>query len=316
MRTSQTEFLQSFSWAARGRGAPEELLTALGEAAYSLPLPPPWREEISPVRKTVYFWNPSAGKSSWEHPLMDVFIGVLDVVMEVIHECSSASDVASALTAHLRRADEEAVSALEGWSQQQQGGSKYFYNCFTRQSSWENPTETAQHKLHAQYWLLAHFVQHFYGEMALSREGQSFVTALQERVNLPEEVKDYAAWIKASVASSSPSAPPPRQVPTPLRRTRPPLPPLTALSLKVDAEPMEPNLAFLVRAPSVSLPDKEVQVRLNRAQSAGQLEGRKRNHPPLTKYPLRRSLLIWKPIGEEELKNVTAQARRARTGPL
>lgn len=31
----------------------------------------------------------------------EVFIGVLDVVMEVIHECSSASDVASALTAHL-----------------------------------------------------------------------------------------------------------------------------------------------------------------------------------------------------------------------
>ena len=26
------------------------------------------------------------------------------------------------------------------------GGSKYFYNCFTRQSSWENPAETAQHK--------------------------------------------------------------------------------------------------------------------------------------------------------------------------
>ena len=24
------------------------------------------------MRKTVYFWNPSAGKSSWEHPLMDV----------------------------------------------------------------------------------------------------------------------------------------------------------------------------------------------------------------------------------------------------
>ena len=37
---------------------------------------------------------------------------------------------------------------------------------------------------------------------------------------------------------------------------------------------------------------------LRRAQSAGQLEGatRKRRHPPLTKYPLRRSLLIWKPV--------------------
>lgn len=159
-------------------------------------------------------------------------------------------------------------------------------------------------------------MQHFYGDMALSSEGRSFLTALRERVDLPDEVKDYAAWIQASVASSSPAPPALRQVPTPLRRTRPPLPPLTALSLKVDAAPMEPNLAFLVRAPAVAVPESEACLR--RAQSAGQLEGatRKRRHPPLTKYPLRRSLLIWKPVAEDELKNASLQARRARTGPL
>mmetsp|Transcript_76433 Transcript_76433/g.168865 ORF Transcript_76433/g.168865 Transcript_76433/m.168865 type:complete len:335 (-) Transcript_76433:49-1053(-) len=314
LRSSRTEFLNSFRWAARGRGAPNELVTALGAAAHELPLPPPWREEISPSR-AVYFWNPS-GKSSWEHPLMDVFLQVLDTVMQIIRDCLSASDLASALSAHLRCADEEAVRALEGWSQQEQGDSQYFYNAFTGESSWENPAEVAQHKLHAQYWLLAHFVQHFYGDMALSSEGRSFLTALRERVDLPDEVKDYAAWIQASVASSSPAPPALWQVPTPLRRTRPPLPPLTALSLKVDAAPMEPNLAFLVRAPAVAVPESEACLR--RAQSAGQLEGatRKRRHPPLTKYPLRRSLLIWKPVAEDELKNASLQARRARTGPL
>lgn len=315
LRSSRVEFLNSFRWAARGRGAPNELVTALGAAAHELPLPPPWREEISPSR-AVYFWNPS-GKSSWEHPLMDVFLQVLDAVMQIIRDCLSASDLASALSAHLRCADEEAVRALEGWSQQEQGDSQYFYNAFTGESSWENPAEVAQHKLHAQYWLLAHFVQHFYGDMALSSEGRSFLTALRERVDLPDEVKDYAAWIQASVASSSPAPAALRQVPTPqrrTRRTRPPLPPLTALSLKVDAAPMEPNLAFLVRAPTVAVPESEACLR--RAQSAGQLEGRKRRHPPLTKYPLRRSLLIWKPVAEDELKNASLQARRARTGPL
>ncbi|CAK9080954.1 WW domain-containing protein [Durusdinium trenchii] len=308
LQSSRAEFLQSFRWATRGRGAPKDLVTALGTAAYELVLPPPWTEESSSAG-VVYFWNSSTNTSSWQHPLMDVFLCVLDALMLIIRDCLSVADLASALTAHLRHADEEAEKKLEGWSMHEQGRLQYFYNASTGESCWENPADFAQHELHAQYWLLGRFVQHFYGDMALSGEGRSFLTALGERVNVPDEVKDYAAWIQASVASSSPVA----QVPTPQRRTRPPLPPLTALPLKADADPLEPHLAFLVRAPSV---DPSPEVRFKRAQSSGQLERRKRTHPPLTKYPLRRSLMIWKPVAEEDLRSGQLQARRAQTGPF
>ena len=142
----------------------------------------------------------------------------------------------------------------------------------------------------------------------------SFLSALRERAHLPQELRDYAAWIQASVASSSRLV----AVPTPLRRTRPPLPPLTALQLKADAEsPQQPSTAFTVRAPAAAP--------LRRASS--QVDVRRRSHPPLSKYPLRRSILIWKPVAwragasdglqvtEVELQN-GAQAKRAHTTPL
>lgn len=179
-------------------------------------------------------------------------------------------------------------------------------------------------RLYTRYWLLGRFVQHFYGDMALSQEG-SFLSALRERVHLPQELRDYAAWIQASVASSSRLV----AVPTPQRRTRPPLPPLTALKLKANVAPCAPTTAFTVRAPDVPM---EAFRTLRRAQSSGQVE--RRSHPPLTKYPLRRSILIWKPVAwhglawlahvssdvvqvtEVELQNGTLQAKRAHTTPL
>jgi len=303
-QTSLGEFLRTFRRCAGERGitGPCEIINVLARAAWDLPLPAPWREESSSTG-AVYFWNEVRGAAMWQHPLMEAFLSALESMVEVVRESASISDVVVALAAHLKASDEVAAAKLDGWSSHLQDGVEYFFNEATGQSSWENPATSAQSELHAQYWLAARFLTHFYGDVAEFEEMPAMagaavgpLLATLSRLEPPEEVQDYAEWIRASLSSSLPASDLP---PRPTVRTRPPLPPLTALPLNGTrgSGPL-PHVRCGAARPAEAR-EVELPVLHRSATASGRLERRKRSHPPLTKYPLRRSLTIWRPVCDE-----------------
>jgi len=304
VQTAFGEFLRSFRSKAHQRGVEGhgELVAALGHAAWEQPLPPPWHEETN-KDGAVYFWNEARGESTWQHPLMEVFLSALDALLEIIRDAHSVSDVVVGLAAHLKDADAVAAGKLEGWTCHSQDGTEFYFNDLTGQSSWENPAESAQHELHAHYRLAARFLKHFYGDVAqfdaMSEMAGAEVGPLLAALSClepPEEVQDYAEWIRVSMASNLPT----QHLLPRATRTRPPLPPLTALPLRGDI-PTPATGLLGSQGPGTRAPEREATVNIVRSATAmGRLERRKRSRPPLTKYPLRRSLTIWKAVAQEE----------------
>mmetsp|Transcript_63417 Transcript_63417/g.112718 ORF Transcript_63417/g.112718 Transcript_63417/m.112718 type:complete len:338 (+) Transcript_63417:56-1069(+) len=221
------DFLSAFREGCRDCGASDELLDALGHAAYELPLPSEWEE--AEQQDLVYFWNRASERSSWEHPQMESYVSIVKLASKALEAQLSLRDVLACIASHLRQAEQEAKDKLKVWSSHNsESGSMYFHNEASKETSWENPSEAAQQDLCARNYLLTRFLEHYYGRLADAgprghREPGLLVG------ELPLEVRDYASWIQASLAAHAPK--PTANCSLRPQPRRPPLPPFTALPL-------------------------------------------------------------------------------------
>merc|ERR1719433_199753 len=98
-------------------------------------------------------------ESSWHHPLMPTFQAAVAVMAE-LEKASTTQDVADAVAATLKKAEERALKAVAGWTgphaaprRSSDGQQEFYFNERTGESSWENPAESAQYELFVQFEL-------------------------------------------------------------------------------------------------------------------------------------------------------------------
>mmetsp|Transcript_69291 Transcript_69291/g.129404 ORF Transcript_69291/g.129404 Transcript_69291/m.129404 type:complete len:497 (+) Transcript_69291:129-1619(+) len=136
-----------------------QLLRALGESAYNLPLPPGWSEHTQ--NSYVYFGHVLKDEASWQHPLQTVFQETADFVRGLINVGLEVAQAADAIKTHLADVQAAAADELEAWSGpylDERSGEDFFYNAITAESVWESPAETLQYELYARYTLLIEFL--------------------------------------------------------------------------------------------------------------------------------------------------------------
>jgi len=200
-----------------------ELVDVLGNAAYALPLPAEWQEQVD-QQGFVYFWNRASERSSWEHPLMASFVSIVKLTTKALETQLSLRDALSCIASHLRHAEKDAKEKLHCWKKMHDsGGSAFFHNGAGSETSWESPSDAAHHDLYARNHLLTCFLEHYYGRLADAGPRS------RELVELPQQVRAYASWIQACLAAHAPK--PESSCSLRAQPRHPPLPPFTALPL-------------------------------------------------------------------------------------
>jgi len=157
--------------------------------AHGTPYPPHWSEELDAASGALYFYHDLRDESSWQHPLVDCFREVLELVGGVVAERMGIEDLAGRIEGALLEAQQRAVEELSSWegpisygniitggtggsgagSAAAAGGAAagaaapeplrvYFYNRSSGQSSWEDPRERWQYDLRVRYDLLVGFL--------------------------------------------------------------------------------------------------------------------------------------------------------------
>mmetsp|Transcript_120677 Transcript_120677/g.341228 ORF Transcript_120677/g.341228 Transcript_120677/m.341228 type:complete len:469 (-) Transcript_120677:157-1563(-) len=301
-------------------GGNREILEVIGSAAYELPLPPGWSEEVDDSG-TVYFWNHCRSEATWQHPLISVFSSTLVAATEMVRQALTIGDVVAAIAGHLKDAEAEASRSLKVWSgpHVEDGsahgdgsfGSGFYHNESTGESSWENPLEALQYELYARHWLFSRLLQHLNGNLpddaplpsqcgpASPYRMDEYDVGLLSAFDFPDEMRAYSTWIRAALASAE-SAPgrPAVVVGTP-HPTRPPLPPLTSMSLKqhrvADREARARSRGhsrgrMSSAASTPSLPPLTGDSRGRSGRSSARAGSRE--YPSLALYPLRRSMSV------------------------
>lgn len=136
------------------------ILRCIGEAAYDMPLPPKWTEQVD-VRGYVYFSNALRTEAVWEHPLRSDFKETIDFASGLI-DGAGLAEAAASVRDHLKEVQDRAAHQLKDWTGPhcpEDGGDEFFYNTATDESSWESPLEAWQYELHARYWLLVQLLE-------------------------------------------------------------------------------------------------------------------------------------------------------------
>mmetsp|Transcript_117247 Transcript_117247/g.378369 ORF Transcript_117247/g.378369 Transcript_117247/m.378369 type:complete len:367 (+) Transcript_117247:116-1216(+) len=144
------------------------LVAVIGAAAYELPLPPHWSEEVD-SRGIVYFWHDKRAEATWSHPLLPIFQATLAATAQIANTSSTMEEVCNAIIAHLRKAENHAAQMLRGWTGPHlvyrpagEGQSEFFFNERTGESTWDNPVEAPQYELFAQFNLFVRWLQHLH----------------------------------------------------------------------------------------------------------------------------------------------------------
>jgi len=268
-----------------------QILRCIGDAAYDMPLPPRWSEQVD-VRGFVYFAHASRTEATWEHPLLAAFRETLAVAGSIIDNDKPLDQAAAAVEAHLRSVQQRAAEHLADWTGPHcpDGGNseeEFFHNLATGESSWENPLEAWQYELHVRYWLLVQLLQCLHGRQegtspnealrgatpssAASGSGrQENASAVDDGTSisgLSSAVRSRATEIASSLTSSAPSFRPDARFPvTPVAQTPPgsgpsghppkppprPSPPLRHLAAPPRLSDVPPPT--VLRAPSTAFP--------------------------------------------------------------
>lgn len=137
------------------------LLSCVGDAAYEMPLPPRWSEQVD-VRGYIYFAHALKSDATWEHPLSEAFKEILELAHDILHTQPTLVESAAQIQKHLKEVQLRAAHALRGWSGPYKPPGthdEYFFNEFTNDSSWESPSDVWQYELHARYLLLMRVLQ-------------------------------------------------------------------------------------------------------------------------------------------------------------
>lgn len=137
------------------------ILLSVGQAAFEMPLPPRWTEQVD-VRGLVYFANATRTGSTWEHPLFPAFRETLGFAASLLDRGCGLREAAEGVQEHLAEVQSRATDQLLSWTGPHltEGSlDEFFHDEATGHSSWENPVEVWQYELHARYWLLVQLLQ-------------------------------------------------------------------------------------------------------------------------------------------------------------
>mmetsp|Transcript_6815 Transcript_6815/g.18803 ORF Transcript_6815/g.18803 Transcript_6815/m.18803 type:complete len:668 (+) Transcript_6815:172-2175(+) len=180
-RTDRSRFLRALGCKLESPSQKDEILKSVGDAAYELPLPPRWSEQVD-IRGYVYFSNALRTDATWQHPLLPAFRETFDFAARTIDESLTAENLqeaASSVQAHLEHVQARASRHLQEWTGPHKTDScedEFFFNEITEESSWENPLEVWQYDLHARYWLLVQVLQQLHDRQLARRPIMSVVT--------------------------------------------------------------------------------------------------------------------------------------------
>jgi len=171
-RSNRNRFIQALALRASNDTTKSWVCRVIGSAAYDMPLPPRWSEQVD-NRGYIYFAHVLRSEATWDHPLLDAFRQTLDFALSAGDAKMSLADAVEAVKSHLLKVQSRAASELQVWRgpfRESRFSNEYFYNVFTEASTWESPVERWQYELHARYWLLVQLLQqvHMAQEQAAS----------------------------------------------------------------------------------------------------------------------------------------------------
>lgn len=149
-----------------GEFSKAHILRSIGDAAYEMPLPPRWTEQVD-VRGYVYFAHALRSEATWEHPLLHAFRETVEFSSDLMDSPLTLQETAAAVESHLQGVQHRAAEQLQEWSGPHRaagGADEFFHNEVTGESSWVSPLEVWQYELHARYWLLVQLLQRLHGD--------------------------------------------------------------------------------------------------------------------------------------------------------
>jgi len=245
-----------------------ELVDIFGRAAFELPLPPHWSEEVSDTG-VVYFWHKRTGEARWEHPLLQVFVTTLGAAIHVLAGSATVANVVAGLSGYLKEAEVTAKASLRAWvgpypvegdaAGVDPANTEFYYNEETQESCWDNPKEVAQCELRSRHFLIERFLHSYYCEVgngapvggvyeqysAPEHADSGMSDAPRDQDELPEEIQNYAESLQKCIARTAGMSPAGSRAGTPSTGKResragvrrPPLPPLATAGLSGSLSP-------------------------------------------------------------------------------
>eukprot|EP00913_Durusdinium_trenchii_P025808 g24222.t1 len=138
---------------AKSLGVTEEDADLLWVAkeAFEAPLPSGWSEHFDPEGR-VYFFSQVTQRSSWSHPLDDVFRELIQLI--------NSSEIFK-VQSHLQSNHDRAAAALDGWSGPYVAeDGEYFCHFEQGVSTWHNPVEEWQTELAVRQQVLQRCLLH------------------------------------------------------------------------------------------------------------------------------------------------------------
>eukprot|EP00929_Paragymnodinium_shiwhaense_P121678 TRINITY_DN9400_c0_g1_i5.p1 TRINITY_DN9400_c0_g1~~TRINITY_DN9400_c0_g1_i5.p1 ORF type:complete len:306 (+),score=55.54 TRINITY_DN9400_c0_g1_i5:96-1013(+) len=126
------------------------------EEAFNAPLPSSWAE-FADESGRVYYFHDATSKTTWEHPMDEVFRELIGLVKRIRSDPTSASETQrlAIVRNHLQQVHQIALRELQVWSgpyASEQGD--YYYNDELKASAWECPVIEWQSELTTRHTVL------------------------------------------------------------------------------------------------------------------------------------------------------------------
>lgn len=178
-KTDRQRFLRSIALqcgdshgGSKGAATKAWVCRAIGSAAYEMPLPPRWTEQVD-ARGYIYFSHALRTEATWEHPLNGAIRETIQFALAIVNAEVNLGEAAGAVKTHLRQVQDRAAAELKDWTgpyREPQATDEFFHNEVTGESTWESPLEAWQYELHARYWLLVQLLQNLHMHYLLKDE--------------------------------------------------------------------------------------------------------------------------------------------------
>merc|ERR1719375_2466001 len=84
----------------KGFGNKAWVCRVVGRAAFEMPLPPRWTEQVD-ARGFIYFSHALRTETTWDHPLIDAFRETLAFAIDVANTDTSLGEAAASVKDHL-----------------------------------------------------------------------------------------------------------------------------------------------------------------------------------------------------------------------
>jgi centrosomal protein CEP164 len=135
----------------------EDLMWIVREA-FGSPLPSSWTEFVDEAGR-VYYFHMASGKTSWDHPMDEVFRELISMIKQLRAEPMAEADRVAIVRRHLQEVQRRALQELQVWSgpfPSDEGA--YYYNEELKASTWESPITEWQNELTLRHEILTRSV--------------------------------------------------------------------------------------------------------------------------------------------------------------